>query len=68
MRAERAMEDCLNWRKPALGLIEGALRNVAKEYEQQNPNDELVKTRKRYALLSIVFAILLVVEVVFLQR
>ena len=69
MRFWREMEASLDWNTPGLDAVPRALRNVAKEYERRNPEDKAtIRKYKNLVLMRTVLVILLVIEVVILQR
>jgi hypothetical protein len=69
MRIWREMEACLDWNIEGLDVVPQALRNVAKEYERRNPeNKATIKKYRNLVMVRILLLVLLVIEVVVLQR
>ncbi|HEX4308902.1 MAG TPA: hypothetical protein VHZ25_02680, partial [Acidobacteriaceae bacterium] len=62
-------EACLDWNIEGLDVVPRALRNVAKEYERRNPeNKATIKKYRNLVMVRILLLVILVIEVVVLQR
>jgi hypothetical protein len=62
----RAMEDELDWGTAGKSPLQRMFRNVAKEYEARDR--QLPRLHKRWSSWSILFGILLIIEVIAFQR